>query len=110
MSYKLPYPKHLDVTEIKIEVLNGYNSNGTPKIVYEYVGKCRFNETHKQMRDADGKLLMLEGKAYIGCDVAPNLKRVTGTATINGVKYQIYKAGRPRNPDGTVNHTKLELM
>lgn len=110
MVNKLLYPKNLDVSEFKLEVADGYNSNGTLKIVYTYNGKCRFEESHKQIRDADGKLLMLEGKAYIGEDVAPNLKRISGLVTINGVQYQIYKASRPRNPDGTVNHTKLELI
>ena len=28
----------------------------------------------------------------------------------NGSKYEIYQASRPRNPDGSVHHTTIEVM
>lgn len=110
MLYKLLYPRHLDTTDVKIDVTDGMNVDGTPKVILTYAGKCRFNESHKLIRDVDGKLIMLEGRIYIGEDIAPNINVIEGNVEINGVKYQIYKASRPRNPDGSVNHTKLELI
>ena len=39
------------------------------------------------------------------------LKKITdGEVFINGSKYKIYLASKPRNPDGSVHHTTLELM
>lgn len=106
----LPYPKHLDVTEVQIELQDGYNSDGTPKVIQIYTGKCRLVESSKYIRNADGKLIQLIGKIYIGEDIAPNLKVINGLVTINGNIYQINSCSRPRNPDGSVHHTKLELI
>ena len=39
------------------------------------------------------------------------VKKITGGEVfINGNKYEIYLASRPRNPDGSVHHISLELM
>ena len=39
------------------------------------------------------------------------LKKITGgIVKIDESEYQIYQASKPRNPDGTVHHTTLELM
>lgn len=46
---------------------------------------------------------------FVG-DIAPEIKLLSGgEITINGIKYQIFAARRPRNPDGSVHHTTLEL-
>lgn len=39
------------------------------------------------------------------------VKKITGGKVyINGCKYEIYLASKPRNPDGSVHHTTLELF
>lgn len=39
------------------------------------------------------------------------LKKITGgIVKIDESEYQIYQASKPRNPDGSVHHTTLELM
>lgn len=39
------------------------------------------------------------------------VKKITGgEVTINGCKYEIYQASKPRNPDGSIHHTTLELI
>ena len=39
------------------------------------------------------------------------IKKITGgNVFINGNKYEIYLASKPRNPDGSVHHTTLEIM
>jgi hypothetical protein len=37
-------------------------------------------------------------------------KIVGGKVIINDTEYEIFQASKPRNPDGTVHHTTLELM
>lgn len=104
------YPKHLDVTEVKIELLDGINKDGSPKVIGTYEGKCRFNEKTKRVMNENGKLIQLEAKLYIGCDIAPAQPIIEGKAIINEREYQIYRSARPRDITGKVCFTKLELI
>lgn len=73
--------------------------------------KCRFVEKTKIILSPDGKKVELIGKVILLGDIAPNIKKISGgEVIINDSKYEIYQASRPRNPDGTVHHTSLELM
>lgn len=73
--------------------------------------KCRFVEKTKIILSPDGKKVELVGKVILLGDIAPSIKKISGgEVTINDSKYEIYQASRPRNPDGTVHHTSLELM
>lgn len=73
--------------------------------------KCRFVEKTKVVISPDGKKIELIGKVILLGDIAPNIKKISGgEVIINDSKYEIYQASRPRNPDGTVHHTTLELM
>lgn len=73
--------------------------------------KCRFVEKTKIVINSDGKKVELVGKVILLGDIAPNIKKISGGEVIvNDSKYEIFQASRPRNPDGTVHHTTLELM
>lgn len=73
--------------------------------------KCRFVEKTKIIISPDGKKIELIGKVILLGDIAPNIKKISGGEVIvNDSKYKIYQASRPRNPDGTVYMTTLELM
>lgn len=73
--------------------------------------KCRFVETTKIIISSDGRKIQLVGKVILLGDIAPNVKKISGgQVIINDIQYEIYQASRPRNPDGTVHHTTLELI
>lgn len=84
--------------------------------------KCRFVEKTKTIITADGQKVELVGKVILLGDIAPNIKKISGGEVsniitiidgkeiVNESKYEIYQASRPRNPDGSVHHTTLELM
>lgn len=73
--------------------------------------KCRFVEKTKIIISPDGKKVELIGKVILLGDIAPSIKKISGgEIIINESKYEIYQASRPRNPDGSVHHTSLELM
>lgn len=73
--------------------------------------KCRFVEKTKIIISPDGKKVELIGRVILLGDIAPNIKKISGGEIIvNDSKYEIYQASRPRNPDGTVHHTTLELI
>jgi len=107
---KVPYPHHLDKTPIVVTITDGIDGNGSPKVVATYEGRCRMHETSRYDRDPDGKLVRVEGKVFIGCDIAPSVRSLEGHVEVFGRKMNIYKASRPRNPDGSIHHTKLELI
>ena len=111
---KLPYPNHLDVTPIVVTITSGIDANGVPAVVSTFNGKCRFSESvSKRITEGStglGPFLELSALAYMGTDIAPEVKTVTGSVVVNEVEYKIHHCGRPYNPDGTVNHTKLELI
>ena len=68
-------------------------------------------EKSKQVLDQERRLVQLQATALFNGDIAPGLD-ISGEAVINGgtVIRRIYSSSRARNPDGTVNFTKLELM
>lgn len=73
--------------------------------------KCRFVEKTKIIISSDGKKVELIGKVILLGDIAPDIKKISGgDVTITNSKYEIYQASRPRNPDGSVYMTVLELM
>jgi len=109
---KLPFPRWLAKTDYSL-CLNaeGITEDGEPIISVENEGKCIFSEHSKRIIDSEGKQVALIGKVIIEGDIAPSLKSVSdGVITINEKKYEIYSGARPRNPDGTIHSTQLELM
>lgn len=73
--------------------------------------KCRFVEKTKVIINSDGKKVELLGKVILLGDIAPNIKKISGgQVRINEAEYEVFQASRPRNPDGSVHHTSLELI
>lgn len=109
---KLPFPDWLLQTEYSISLnTEGISEDGEPISEVEIKGKCIFSEKSKRIIDAEGKQITLVGKAIMKGDIAPSLKTISdGVITINGRNYELYSGSRPRNPDGTIHSTQLELM
>ena len=73
--------------------------------------KCRFVEKTKIIISSDGRKVELVGKVILLGDIAPTIKKISGgQVVVNDTEYEIYQASRPRNPDGTIHHTALELV
>ena len=109
-------PKHLKrLLNNKCDVViyqEGLSEDGEPLTSLNLQNqKCRFVEKTKVIISSDGRKIELIGKVILSGDIAPDIKRISGgQVLINGVKYEIYQASRPRNPDGTVYMTTMELM
>ncbi len=89
----------------------GLSEEGEPLKSLDFKSKCRFVEKTSIVIDQDGKKVELVGLAVFVGDIAPGVKLISGgEVTINNVKYHIFAARRPRNPNGSVYHTTLELM
>ena len=109
-------PKHLErLLNNKCDVViyqEGLSEDGEPLTSLNLKNvKCRFVEKTKIIISSDGRKVELVGKVIVLGNIAPNIKKISGgQAIINDTEYEIYQASRPRNPDGTVHHTTLELM
>jgi hypothetical protein len=110
---KFPYLKNWDNNPFYVEITDGIDDNGAPKVVTTYTGLCNFSEKSKTIRDKDGQWVQLNASLMIGKDIAPEVPVLVGHVYLpdsNGRQWKIWKGSRVRNPDGTVNHTVLELM
>ena len=110
MVKKLKYPAFADVTPVKITLVSGLDEEGEPIKVGEWSGKCNYSEKSQISVDKDGKKVVLAAVIHICGDIAPSLPAIDGSVEINGITRNIHYASRPRNPDGSVNHTRLELV
>ena len=133
---KLPFPNWLLNTDCTITLNSeGVGRNGEPIVAVTWTGKCIFSEKEKTVIDAEGKKTVLLGEVIVKGDIAPDLKSISdgqitisdvvyvngelfinsvpvsdGKISINGKPYKIHKGYRPRNPDGSIHHTKFEVM
>lgn len=112
MKYPCLIPKQFCKTDIEAklsrEELNVY---GEPLEPVLWSGKCNYQDKGKTVLTAEKKLIQLSGCALIPGDIAPELPVLCGgTIKIYGEERRIYEGTKARNPDGTVNYTRLDVM
>lgn len=72
---------------------------------------CNYQEKAKTVLTAEKKLVQASGMALFPGDIAPDVPAISGgTVELLGSKRRIVQGTKARNPDGTVNYTKLEVM
>lgn len=103
-------PPRVCKTPCEVVLTNGTDENGAPAEVCRLELKCNWQDSPKQVLNAERQLIQLNGVALFDGDIAPELDVLTGTVEICGGIWNIYKGSKCRNPDSTVNYTKLELM
>lgn len=111
MKWPSLVPDSICHTPIKIQYEDGINEDGSPKKTVIFDGKCNYSEKSKQIMNAERQLIQLNATALFNGDIAPG-KDIAGEAIINNgqVTRRIHTAARPRNPDGSVNYTQVELI
>ena len=107
----LPFPDFLLNTSCAVKLNGeGLGENGAPVAALEWSGKVIYSEKSKTVVNAENRLVRIEGRVIIRGDIAPELETLTdGAVTVSGKTYRVYRSSRPRNPDGTIHHTTLEL-
>ena len=73
-------------------------------------GKCFLSQKSKQKLNADKQLITLSGEALFNGDIAPDSPVIDGYVNISDREYRIYGSEKAKNPDGSVNYTRLELI
>ena len=112
MKYPCLIQKRFCKTDIEVRVnREGRNKYGEPLEQVSWSGRCNYQDNGKTVLTAEKQLIQLEGCALIPGDIAPELPVITeGDITVFGVTRHIYKGTKARNPDGTVNYTRLDVM
>lgn len=105
---KLPFPDWILVTPVEIHQTS-INEDGEPEEKLIFNGKCNYSEKSKQIMNSERQLITLSGKIICKGDIAPQYSIIEGYIKVNGVKKNIYISSRPKNPDGSIFSTELEL-
>ena len=104
---KFPFPRWNQVTPVKVYHTE-LSEDGEPVEDLIHDGLCCYDEKSRQVMDAERRLVRLSGMVIIEGDIAPN-RMIEGFVLIGGEKKSIHGVKRPRNPDGSVFSTELEL-
>lgn len=112
MKYPCLVPERLCMTDIHVEIeAEGLDKYGEPypKITRDL--KCNFQDKAKTIYTAEKKIIQITGTALFPGDIAPELPSISGgTVTVFGVQRRIAQGSRARNPDSSVNFSKLEVV
>ena len=85
---------------------------GGPIVVMEDVPlKCNYQDSSKVILTKGKKEVVITGTALFRGDICPECEEISsGKVDVFGMTRDIARGTKARNPDGTVNYTKLELM
>lgn len=108
MISKINFPSWAVVTPVKV-YQSVLSEDGEPVGTLLYDGLCYYSEKTKRTLDKERKLITLSGKIVIEGDINPG-NLIEGYIEVDGVKKDIHRSSRPRNPDGSVFSTVLELI
>ncbi|MGG4196111.1 hypothetical protein ABEW50_21945 [Paenibacillus jamilae] len=108
MRGKLPFPKWINNATVQV-LQTELSDDGEPLETLLYSGPCNYDEKSKQVLDKDRRLIRLAGRVIIEGDIAPG-QQIEGLVRVAGVERTIFRTERPRNPDGSIFSTELELM
>ena len=105
-------PRALARTDIQVTVhADGMDEDGAPVTAVNWAGKCNWQGSAQLIRTDDTHTVQLTGVALIPGDIAPDGAELSGgTVAVCGQERRIFRGTRERNPDGTVNYTRLEVV
>lgn len=103
-------PDRVCTAPCRIFRTKGLNRDGSHKQLTSFEGNCHHVEKSHTVLNAEKQLITLSGTALFNGDIAPGSAVIEGSAEISGRTYIIYSSEKAKNPDGTVNYTRLELI
>lgn len=112
MKYPCLILKSVCKTPVKVNVFReGISEDGEPLSAVSLDLVCNYQDKAKTVITADKQAVQLTAQAYFIGDIAPELPTVSnGEVEVFGVKRRIFQGEKARNPDGTVNYTRLDLI
>lgn len=112
MKYPCLVPKRLCKTPVTVHLESEEISNlGEPEKVLDLELTCNFQDKAKTILTPEKKLVQITGTAMFPGDIAPEFPSLSGgTVTVFGQTRRIAHGMKARNPDGTVNYCRLEVL
>lgn len=112
MRYPCLVPKSLCRTVIHVRIEGeGLTEDGGPEILLDATFKCNYQDTAKRILTAEQKIVQITGTALLPGDIVPHIPVISGgEVTVFGATRRISQGTKARNPDGSVNYTRLDLV
>ena len=89
----------------------GISEDGEPLTGFEADLLCNYQDSAKTILTTEKKLVQISGTALFPGDIAPDLPELSGgNVTVFGTERRIVNGMKARNPDGTVNYTRLDVQ
>ena len=112
MRYPCLILKSVCTTQINLTLYReGISEDGEPMTAVEYSGFCNYQDSAKTVLTSEKKLVQISAQAYFIGDIAPDIAVISGgEAVIFGEKRRILQGTKARNPDGTVNYTRVDMI
>ena len=112
MKYPCLVPKRLCKTPVSVHLESEEITNlGEPAQTLELELMCNFQDKVKTILTAEKKLVQITGTAMFPGDIAPDMPSLSGGAvTVFGQTRRIEQGMKARNPDGTVNYCRLDVI
>ena len=107
---KLPVPKFLATASADVQIADGTDENGALNIVKKVDVKARLEQSNAVVYTKEGTKVTLRAKLFIFENLDEISDNALGFCTVEGIKYDIVKTSKKRNPDNSVNHIVLELV
>lgn len=110
MKYPKLVPDSVCVTSCKVYRTDGLNRDGSKKKTVVFEGKCFHSEKATQKLNAEKQLISLSGEVLFNGDIADDSSAIDGYVEIGEKEYKINASQKGKNPDGSVNFTRIELV
>lgn len=108
------YPKLVRCARTPIHVTiesEGINEFNERETILDADFLCNWQDKSQVKYTSHDTAVTISGSAYIDGDIQPDVGNLTGgTATIFGERRNIYAVSKCRNPDGTVNYTRIDVL
>lgn len=105
MIGKFPKPPSI-MMNTDIEIIQEIDGEDGVTEALVYKGKCYYEEAIRRVLDENRQVIELSGLAIVYTNLVFNKAFIK----IDGKTRTIYRTSRPRNPDGSVYSTEMELI
>ncbi|MBQ5399348.1 MAG: hypothetical protein IIU14_07950 [Ruminococcus sp.] len=112
MKYPALVPRTICKTPVRVVIFGeGLSEDGEPVKAFEADLLCNYQDGAKTTLTDREKEVKISGSALFFGDICESLATFSdGEVTVFGVTRKIAKGSKARNPDGTVNYTRLDLI
>lgn len=91
--------------------VEGLSEDGAPEIAFEDELLCNWQDGAKTVFTDEQKRVEISGCALFPGDICPELAVISsGFVELFGARRAVARGRKSRNPDGTVNYTRLEVI